>query len=231
MAGQPGESSAADAAATALSLQPLKVWGRRAAFNVQKVLWCLEELGLTYEQIDAGQHYGRNREPSFLQMNPNARIPVIEADGFVLWESGAIIRYLCRHAGRGPLAPASAADWAHADQWMDWVAGTLYYPTFRNYYLYQTRTPEADKDPGRVESMRGEVRTIMAIAEQRLQDRTHLAGDRFSMADLVFGVVADKWVRIEGDLLRSPGIARYHGRLMQRPAFVKCVFSHALTAI
>jgi glutathione S-transferase len=221
----------ADAGAAAPSLQPLKVWGRRAAFNVQKVLWCLEELGLPHEQIDAGQHYGRNREPAFLRMNPNGRIPVIEADGFVLWESGAIIRFLCRHAGHAALGPASPAAWARADQWMDWVAGTLYYPTFRNYYLYQTRTPEADKDAGRVEPMRGEVRALMAIAEQRLQQSEHLAGDQFSMADLVFGVVADKWVRIELDRLASPGIERYHRRLLQRPAFVNCVFSHALTAI
>lgn len=221
----------AAASPAAPPLQPMRLWGRRAAFNVQKVLWCLEELGLPYEQIDAGQHYGRNQEPAFLRMNPNGRIPVIEIGDFVLWESGAIIRHLCRHAGRGPLSAASPTEWAHADQWMDWVAGTLYYPTFRNHYLYQTRTPEAARDPVRAEAMRSEVRAIMAIAEQRLQHSTHLAGESFSMADLVFGVVADKWVRIEGDQLRSPAILRYHGLLMQRPAFLKCVASHALTAI
>ncbi len=221
----------AESGAGAPSLQHLKLWGRRAAFNVQKVLWCLDELGLPHEQIDAGQHHGRNKDADFLRMNPNGRIPVLEADGFVLWESGAIIRFLCAHAGRGSLGPSSATAWAHADQWMDWVAATLYYPTFRNYYLYQTRTPEAEKDAARIEAMRQEVRVIMAVAEQRLLDREHLAGDGFSMADLVFGVVADKWVRIEQDRLDTPHIARYHARLMQRPAFLKNVFSHALTAI
>jgi glutathione S-transferase len=215
----------------ALPLRGLRLWGRRPALNVQKVLWCLDELGLAYEQIDAGQHHGRLKEAGFLRMNPNGRIPVLEAEGFALWESGAIIRFLCRHAGRGELAPTSATAWAHADQWMDWVAGTLYYPTFRNYYLYQTRTKEADKDAGRVEAMRQEVRAIMAIAEQRLQGSAHLAGEDFSMADLVFGVVADKWVRIERDRLASPGIERYHRSLMLRPAFVNNVFGQALAAV
>lgn len=213
------------------SLDGLRVWGRRAAFNVQKVLWCLEELGLPYEQIDAGQHYGRNKEPGFLRMNPNGRIPVIECGDFVLWESGAIIRFLCRTAGNGELAMASPAAWAHADQWMDWVAGTLYYPTFRNYYLYQTRTPAAEKDAARVDAMRAEVRPIMTIAEQQLQRSEHLAGDAFSMADLVFGVVADKWVRIEQNALDSPTLLRYHSGLLQRPAFRKTVHAHALSAI
>jgi glutathione S-transferase len=210
---------------------PLKVWGRRAAFNVQKVLWCCDELGVAYEQVDAGQHYGRNREPFFLAMNPNGRIPVIQLGDFVLWESGAIIRFLSGRAAAKPSDAGAAQRRAVADQWMDWVATTLYYPIFRNYYLYQTRTPEADKDPAVLDARAGEVRELFAIPERQLQRHRFIAGDELTMADFVFGVVADKWVRIEGGVPGFPGVARYHALLSQRPAFQKNVFSHSLVAV
>jgi len=207
----------------------LTVWGRRAAFNVQKVLWCCDELGLAYVQRDAGQHYGQNREPFFLAMNPNGRVPVIQLGDFVLWESGAIIRFLC---GRVAAPQADTAQRrAVADQWMDWVATTLYYPVFRNYYLYQTRTPEADKDPAAMQARSDEVRELFAIPERQLQRHRFIAGDDLTMADFVFGVVVDKWVRIEGGVPGFPGIARYHALLSQRPAFQKNVSSHSLVAV
>lgn len=213
------------------SLQGLRIWGRRAAFNVQKVLWCVHELGLAHEQIDAGQHYGKNKEPFFLAMNPNGRVPVLQLDDFVLWESGAIIRFLCAQAGTGALSPTATAQWAHADQWMDWVTGTLYYPTFRNYYLYQTRTAPDAKDPEQVERMRQDVFEILRIAEQHLSRNRYIAGDALSMADFAFGVVVDKWIRIEEQVPDFPGLARYHETLKRRPHFLKHVFSHALTAV
>lgn len=212
-------------------MEPLKVWGRRAAFNVQKVLWCCDELGLVHEQVDAGQHYGRNREPFFLAMNPNGRVPVIELGDFVLWESGAIIRFLCDRAQAGRPEAGGARQRAVADQWMDWVATTLYYPAFRSYYLYQTRTPEADRNPAVVAAQAGEVRALFAIPEQQLQRHPFIAGDAFGMADFVFGVVVDKWVRIEGGVPDFPAVARYHALLSQRPAFIENVSCHALDAV
>ena len=53
----------------------LTIWGRANSVNVQKVLWCLTELALPYERIDAGMAFGKTREADYLAMNPNARIP------------------------------------------------------------------------------------------------------------------------------------------------------------
>ena len=84
----------------------LTIWGRANSVNVQKVLWCLTELGLAYERIDAGMSYGRTREADYLAMNPNARIPTLVEGDFVLWESNSIMRYLCLAHGRGtPIYP------------------------------------------------------------------------------------------------------------------------------
>jgi glutathione S-transferase len=67
----------------------LKIWGRKTSINVQKVLWCCEELGLQYERIDAGGASGLTRDPEYLALNPNGLVPTISDDGFVLWESGS----------------------------------------------------------------------------------------------------------------------------------------------
>ena len=71
----------------------LTIWGRANSVNVQKVLWCAEELGLSYRRIDAGMAFGRNTEPDYLAMNPNGRVPTLVDGDFVLWESNSIMRY------------------------------------------------------------------------------------------------------------------------------------------
>ena len=84
----------------------LKVWGRVNSINVQKVLWALEELKVPYERTDAGMAFGVVNEPFYKKMNPNSRVPTIDDDGFVLWESNAIVRYLAAKHGAGTLWPS-----------------------------------------------------------------------------------------------------------------------------
>jgi glutathione S-transferase len=70
----------------------ITIWGRANSVNVQKVLWCLSELDLAYERIDAGMAFGRNCDPEYLAMNPNARVPTLVDGDYVLWESHSIMR-------------------------------------------------------------------------------------------------------------------------------------------
>ena len=95
----------------------LKIWGRTNSVNVKKALWAAEELGLKYQRIDAGMQYGVTKTPEYLAMNPNSLVPAIEDDGFVLWESHTIVRYLCAKHSLGRLCPSELK--ARAD------AGTL----------------------------------------------------------------------------------------------------------
>src|SRR5487761_2745206 len=91
----------------------IKVWGRNNSVNVQKATWCLEELKVPYERIDAGMQYGVVNTPEFRKMNPNGLVPVIEDGGTVLWESNAIVRYLAAKYGKGTLWPEDPAGRAH----------------------------------------------------------------------------------------------------------------------
>ena len=88
----------------------LKIWGRTNSINVQKVLWCCGELGLEYERTDAGMQFGVNNTPEYKAMNPNGLVPTIDEDGFILYESNAIVRYLAGRYSRGSLWPRAGPD-------------------------------------------------------------------------------------------------------------------------
>ena len=102
----------------------LKIWGRTTSSNVQKVLWCCAELGIEYERVDLRGPFGGNRDPEYLAMNPNGRVPTIQDDSLVLWESNAICRYLAttRHGER--LYPSDPKARANVERWMDWQLAT-----------------------------------------------------------------------------------------------------------
>ena len=87
----------------------LKIWGRRNSINVQKVMWAVGELGLAHERIDAGGAFGGLDTEEFGALNPNRRVPAIDDDGTVVWESHAIVRYLCAKYGDGTLWPSEPA--------------------------------------------------------------------------------------------------------------------------
>ena len=103
----------------------LRIWGRNNSVNVQKPLWCCEEMGVQYERVDAGGTFGVVNTPQYRNLNPNGLVPTIEDDGFVLWESNAIVRYLAAKHSPGKLWPEDLKVRAEADKWMDWQTTTF----------------------------------------------------------------------------------------------------------
>lgn len=104
----------------------LTIWGRLNAYNVPKVVWAAEELGLTYRRVDAGRSYGIVGTPDYLAMNPNGRVPTIQDGDFILWESNVIVRYLCGRYGLGGMCPDELQARMEAEKWMDWEATNLF---------------------------------------------------------------------------------------------------------
>jgi len=194
----------------------LRIWGRVTSVNVQKVVWCAEELGLAYERIDAGGKFGRNDTPEYLAMNPNGLVPVIEDDGFVLYESNAIVRYL---AGRAPtpLWPSAPRERADVDRWMEWQS-TVYTPAMWAAFWQLIRTPEAQRDAALVESSRAKSEKASAILDAHLQGRRFLAGDTFTVADIVNGCAAHRWLNLPLARVPRPNVERWYAELRQRPA-------------
>ena len=102
----------------------VKVRGRRSAFNVQKVMWAIGELELAHQHIDVDGDTGSLDTPEFLAHNPHGRILVIEDDGFVVWESNSIIRYLFAKYGGDTIWPNDPAERSLQDRWLDWGLAT-----------------------------------------------------------------------------------------------------------
>ena len=124
----------------------LKVWGRNTSSNVQKVVWALAEMAIPFERIDAGGAFGKTTEPFYLAMNPNSLVPTLEEDdGFTLWESNAIIRYLAiKHSAR-VLEPTELKQRARAQMWMDWQL-TVMAPAITPVFWQLVRTPADKRD-------------------------------------------------------------------------------------
>ena len=100
----------------------LKILGKTTSINVRKVLWTCEEVGLDYLQEDYGSGFASTETDAFRALNPNAMVPVLIDNDFVLWESNAICRYLARKAGRDDLLPTDPQACANVERWMDWQA-------------------------------------------------------------------------------------------------------------
>ena len=123
----------------------LKLWGRKNSSNVKKVMWACAELGVPYERIDAGLHFGITTTDEFREKNPNGMIPVIDDDGFILWESNAILRYLCTKHPKAPFWPTDPKIRASADRWMDWQLTTLG-PPIGPAFMQLVRAPQEEWD-------------------------------------------------------------------------------------
>jgi glutathione S-transferase len=196
----------------------LRVWGRINSTNVQKVLWCLAELDLDYEQIDAGAKFGVVDTPEYRAMNPNALVPTIDDNGFVLWESNAIVRYLARRYSEGALFPTDLQQRFIAEQWMDWQA-TLLWPGVRPAFQGLVRTPPEERDEAAIASSMQVTSERLQGLETQLGRTRFVAGDDFSMGDIPIGVAVYRCFALGVDRAALPNVTRWYESLAERPPY------------
>lgn len=200
----------------------LKLWGRNNSVNVQKAIWCLEELKEPYERIDAGMQYGVVNEPRFRELNPNGLVPVIEDGDAVIWESNAIVRYLGAKYGRGTLWAEDPATRAQSDKWMDWCA-TVYWPPMREVFWGLVRTPPAKRNLELIETSRKKAGEILKILDAALAGRDYIAGSQLTIGDIPLGCISWRWFGIDMERPAFPNVEAWFARLAAREAFKKSV--------
>ncbi|OYY79224.1 MAG: glutathione S-transferase [Sphingomonas sp. 28-62-20] len=196
----------------------LTIWGRLNSHNVKKVAWLADEIGLDYVRHDVGGQFGM--DAAYCALNPNALIPTIEDDGFVLWESNAILRYLgARYAPA--LWPADPAARAMADRWMDWQFG--YADTQRGAFINLVRKPPEMRDANAIARSAAACARQMAILNDALSISPWLSGAAFGLGDIPMGVYAHTWFTLAIDRPPFSALADWYARLITRPAYAQQV--------
>jgi glutathione S-transferase len=199
----------------------LKIWGRVNSVNVKKAMWCVAELGLAHERMDAGMQYGVVNTPEYRQMNPTGLVPTIDDDGYTLWESHSIVRYLCAKHSAGRLWPTDLKARADAERWMDWAF--TFQSAMRNVFWGLIRTPPDKRDANAIDEGKRKTFALLPILEQTLARQPYVAGRDFTMGDIPIGCEVQRYMRVPIERPAFPGVQAWFERLCQRPAFVKHV--------
>jgi glutathione S-transferase len=202
----------------------IRIWGRNTSSNVQKVMWALGELGLPHERIDIGGSFGKNREPAYLAMNPNGLVPTLEEDGFLLWESNSIVRYLAAKYGVGTLEPADMQARARAGSWMDWQL-TVAAPAITPVFWGLIRTPPEKRDHAAIEAGKVKTMAAMQMLDAQLAKSAFVAGDTLSMGDIPVAVMTYRFRRLMPERSGLDHLERWFTGIEQRAAFKEHVLA------
>ena len=198
-------------------MSSLHIWGRMSSINVKKVVWAAQELGLDFQRTEAGGVHGVVKTPAYLQRNANALVPVIDDDGFVLWESNVIVRYLCAKHAPGHLYPENLPERFDAERWMDWQQTTVN-PASRPGFWQLIRTPADQRNAKTIADSNAAVELLMATLDAHLAERRFVLGEHFSMADIPLGCEVHRWFALPQPRQKRSHLERWFAELCARPA-------------
>lgn len=203
----------------------LKIYGRANSVNVMKALWAADECGLSYDRTNVGGAFGGNDQPWYRAMNPNGVVPTIDDDGYILWESNAIVRYLTAQHAAGTLWPTDPRARGEAERWMDWQLSTIQ-GGMTTLFWGLIRTPAEKRDLAAIEAARAATATLWQRLDGHLANRAYVGGDNFTMGDIPVGCMCYRWMELpfrRDDLPAMPHLRAWYERLLQRPAYRKHV--------
>jgi glutathione S-transferase len=190
--------------------------GARGNTRDLRVLWALEEIGLAYEIIGMDHPHHDLDSPAYRLMNPFGQIPVIDDDGVVVSESGAILLYLARKSGK--LMPRDLADEAQVLRWSFTALTTIELPVLSLWFVNLSGGKGSKPSAA-----------LQDWAEMRLEQlngwlakRQFIATDDFTVADILMTHVLDAGTPPEM-LKPYPHLLAYRARCTGRPAWKKTV--------
>jgi glutathione S-transferase len=207
----------------------LKVWGRNTSSNVQKVIWALAEMKVPFERIDVGGAFGKTKDPFYLAMNPNSLVPTLEEqDGFTMWESNSIVRYLAAKHGSRSLEPADLKVRARAQMWMDWQLSVMA-PAITPVFWNLIRTPPEKRDAKAIATGKEKTVTAAKMMEAQLGKTRFMASDEFSYGDIPVGIMIYRYMQLIPERPATPNLDRWYAAISSRPAFKEQVGSVPLS--
>lgn len=194
----------------------IRILGRKTSGNVQKVLFCLEEIGAEYTREDYGRQFGNTATPEYLTMNPTGKVPTVVDGDAVIWESNTILRYLA--ATHAPaLTGATPAETTEVERWMDFLLAAInsgYLAAFKG-----SKLDPADRPPG-FDAQVSDLHAQMAILDRHLDGRTHVALDRLTLADIALTPIIGRCLNFPLDRPDMPALEAWHADIAARSAYV-----------
>ena len=203
-------------------MSEVELWGRASAFNVQKVLWLLGELGLPFDHSQVGGAHGGLDVPEFLRMNPHGRVPVLRDGDTIVWESHSVLRYLAARYGSAALWPADLAARSHVDRWMDWSLASLQ-PAFMRLFWGYFRTPPDQWDRAGLKPAMEECDRFFLLLDSQLAGRAYLAGPAFSLADIPAGTALYRYFGMGLNVPRHRNVDAWYERLCAREPYRRAI--------
>jgi len=200
----------------------IRILGRASSINVQKVMWCADELAVPVERVDVGGKFKGNDTPEYLAKNPMGLVPTLEDGDFVLWESNAIVRYLADRYGKAPWQPADAKGRGLASQWMDWYVTTMH-PPMTAIFIQLIRTEPAKRDQKALADATDKAAKLWTMLDGQLAKRPYIAGPDIGIGDIPAGCSANRWYMLDVQRPKLKNLESWLGRLKKRPAFAKHV--------
>jgi glutathione S-transferase len=203
----------------------IRLWGRTTSSNVMKVLWALEELDLAYERIDAGGAFGGTDTAEYRAMNPLGLVPSIEDGGFRLFESNAILRYLCNaHAPDSALYPRGPRERAEVDAWLDFQQTAQGRPA-STIFIGLVRTAPEQRDNAAIAAAVVELGRVWGICAARASAQGgFLCGTELTLADIAFAPHLHRWFHMPiEERPEVAGLREWYGRMAARPGFARHV--------
>ncbi|MBQ5946209.1 glutathione S-transferase family protein [Massilia sp. ST3] len=189
----------------------LTIIGKAGSINVRKVLWTCAVLGLPYRREEWNEEHAA--------LNPNRMVPVLVDEDFVLWESNTICRYLAGRYGGAALLPRDPQERAQVEQWMDWQATELN-TAWRYAFMALVRASPAHRDPAQVEASIVAWNRLVGLLDARLgQTGAYVAGERFTLADIVLGVSVNRWLMTPMQRPGYPQVDAWYARLAAHAGF------------
>jgi glutathione S-transferase len=195
----------------------LRIWGRISSINVRKVVLAAQLMQIPFERIDAGAAFGIVKDEPYKRLNPNSLVPMIEDDGFALWESNVIVRYLCAKHASGTLYPTGLKARFDAERWMDWQQTTLN-PAGREAFVQLIRVAEAKRDGAAVERSITATEPLLDMLDNHLAGRRYMGGDVLTMADVPVACEIHRWYGLPLAHGSRPNLDAWYASLRALPA-------------
>lgn len=186
--------------------------------RASRCLWMLEELGQPYERVPVDYRSGQHKQPDYLAINPNGKLPALVDGDVALFESMAINLYLADAYGADKgLWPATAGDRGRCYQWSVWVMTEVEAHAL-NALRHKYLLPEDQRTPEGFQAACEALAKPLGILDAALADRPHLLGETFTVADLNVASVLT-WARVARVPLDAvPHVADWLKRCLERPA-------------